>query len=86
MPVGVRNVLDSGGAGSELDAESLHDAKKSGEPGIASGRERLVESLARDAGLIGKLGHSDGALDVAQGGGDQGGVAVVEGGLETGVS
>ena len=78
--------MDSGGAGSELDAESLHDAKKSGEPGIASGRERFVECLARDAGLAGERGHSDGVGDVAQGGGDQGGVAVFEGGLETGVS
>lgn len=80
---------DSGGVGSELDAQGLHDAEPPAVGPTAIGRERdrregCSRGFARDAGAAGELAHSDGARDVAEGGRDKSGVAVLEGGFEIG--
>jgi hypothetical protein len=49
-----------------------------GKLGIAVGGERLVEALAPEPGLAGDLRHALGAGDVAQGCGDQCGIAIFE--------
>jgi hypothetical protein len=67
-----------------LMPESLHYAEKGGEPWIAGRRQGFVEGFARDAGLRGKLGHSNGARDIAECGCDESGVAILEGGFEIG--
>ena len=62
--------------GRELDSKSLHDAEKSGEPGIAGGGQGFVEGFARNASLAGELGHSNGAGDIAEGRRDEGRIAI----------
>ena len=76
---------NSGGVGSEFDAESLYHAEPpaAGASGLRRGQSS-VESLARDSGLAGELGHSHGARNIAECGCDQRWVAVLEGGFKIG--
>ncbi len=49
-------------------------------------RERFVGAIARDAGFSGKLRHSLCAGNVAEGGGDHGGVVVFKRSIQVGGS
>ena len=60
----------------QLETQRVDHAEDRVEVRTARAGERLVEALARQAGVARHLGHASGAGDVAQGLGDEGGVTL----------